>query len=195
MFIQTHGKISEAIINTLAADGAPTICRASFQWGCKLTDIFWTSPDHTKAESFFFLSALIKELQQSQSVYANPQDRHRFFIKLGIVCHYICDYFCKAHNDPYYNSLLPHLIYESKLQTEFKAHNLAKICKLAKNNKYSSLGSIQMPLPDYIQSRHLAYLSEKPSMKKDVFFAVDTSTSVVAALLHQTQMGYRHKAA
>lgn len=54
----------------------------------------------------------------------NPEnsDRERS-IALGVVCHFICDYFCKYHGKKPYNeqSLIPHLYYETVLHMRILA--------------------------------------------------------------------------
>lgn len=195
MLIQTHRQISEAIINTLADNTAITINKIYFRGGCNLTDIFWANPGHTKEESFHYLSASISEIQQRQFSRNNPGGQRDFFVKSGIICHYICDYFCRAHNDPGYKNLLPHLIYENRLQTEFKTYNLVKIGKNAVNKKLNRFDVALPSLTDYIQNEYLTYISEKPNMKKDIYFAVETSTLVAAALMRYIHRDCRYQAA
>jgi len=196
LLIQTHRQISGAIINTLAEDNAAiTMNKTYFCWGGSLTDIFWANPGHTKEESFHYLSRSIRDLLKKPYNSITPGDQQHFLLKSGIICHYICDYFCRAHNDPDYKGLLPHLIYESRLQAEFKSYNLVKICKNAVNQPKPEIDVLLPSLTDYIQSRYLAYMSEKPDMKQDIFYAVETSTLIVAALMGCIRMNCRYQAA
>lgn len=46
----------------------------------------------------------------------NPVEHSgEFAYSLGIVIHYLCDFFCTAHNDPRYRNVFTHLQYEREL--------------------------------------------------------------------------------
>lgn len=195
MLIRTHWNISEAIMSSMEAELIPMINPRSFQLGCVLTDFFWNNPDHTKTKSFYYLSALIDQLQRRKLPFADRQDKQGFSGKLGITCHYICDYFCQAHNDPDYKLFPAHFLYEARLQTECKKYDLTKLCRSALKNIDARSDALLVSLPDYIQTRHLAYISEKPEMKKDIFFAVETSTLFVASLMDLVNSKCRYQAA
>ncbi len=74
---------------------------------------------HTRKESYEFLLQEIRELAQIP-VYGFCGIRYS--MRLGILCHYLCDYFCVVHRDDYEGTLRNHLKYEKVLDCYFREH-------------------------------------------------------------------------
>ena len=196
MFMQTHLRISEAIIKNLPINLPFQFDKPAFQYGSVVPDLLLGNPDHTKDESIHFVSALLKEVQKGNLIDANPADKRNLFVKLGIVTHYVADYFCQAHNDdPRYQKLLSHMIYENRLRIEFNASNLAQVSRVGLESFNYILYATQSSLVEYIQDRHLAYLAEKPGMSKDIKYAAQISTNVIAAILNNYVIESKRQAA
>lgn len=194
MFTQTHWRIGEAIIRSMPIDFQ--IDKPAFQYGCVVPDFLPGIPDHTKDESINFVAKIIEQVQKCNLTETNPADQRDLFVKLGIVTHYISDYFCQAHNDdPRYNKILPHLLYENRLRIEFNASNLAKVSRTGLERFNYFRYSTQSSLVNYIQDRHLAYMAEKSGMSKDIHYAAQTSTNVIAAILNHYLLASKRQAA
>lgn|GEM_PF-2096657 len=184
MLSETHWKISEVIIHGIKSGPIPIDSR-SFTWGCCLPDIFWGGPDHIMDKSFDYLTRLLGELHPIKSVSYTVSDNRCFSFKLGIAVHYICDYFCWAHNARYYENIFHHLLYENRLQTEFNRHHWSQLIKRAGDSRQKDNDLTPRTLPDFIQSQHLIYLAEAPDIKNDIYFAVYTAGTVVNSLLNR----------
>lgn len=195
MLILTHFRISQAIMNSLEDESVLIINPVSFRLGCGLADVLWKNPVHYKDQSFTFISALINELQKKKMSGEDRRDRPQFSFQLGLTCHYISDYFCNAHNDPLHDRPLSHFAYENRLRSEFLKYDLNRLCKTAVKSDMHRSDLLLTSLPDYIETRHLAYVSEAPDMKKDVFFALETSALVAAALMDLSYLECRKIAA
>jgi len=118
------------------------------------------------------------------------------FFKMGMLTHYISDYFCQAHNnDARYQKLLPHLLYESRLDMESYTLKLEQISRKGLESYNDYLYPHNLFLKDYIYDRHFAYLAEKPSISKDLQFAAQTSTNIIAAILNYYLLEFKQLAA
>ncbi len=113
--------------------------------------------------------------------------------QLGIMCHYICDYFCFAHNKDFTGSLKQHVAYENRLDSY-----LRRCCvKLYENNGNDSVsffdldGKTAIPLSESskalsedIDQLKSDYLSIGNTFRNDLSFAFDACmrciTSIVA---------------
>lgn len=124
---------------------------------------------HYKEKSFDFVINIIKELLYIEIYNKNSKI---FFNKIGIVVHFLCDYFCFAHNTSELDFIIPHLKYEKALH------------KLFKNNQFDILNQ-NIPntfevyslshLIEEIDDRYKSYNSSPPSMEKDIYYAVEIS--------------------
>lgn len=184
MFAQTHWKIGDALSRNISGLLLP-VDKLAFQYGCIVPDFLFKLPDHTWEKSMSYTAALIKEIVQADPLSVSMEGKRDWFIKLGVITHYISDYFCQPHNDdPRYQKTVPHLLYENRLRFEVNIAQLAKSSRINLDRFNDFHYQTPWSLVDYINERHLAYRSEKPGMSKDIEFAVQTSSHVVAAILH-----------
>ncbi|MCC5909325.1 MAG: zinc dependent phospholipase C family protein [Clostridiaceae bacterium] len=79
---------------------------------------------HFKPQSFDFIGNEIHQLSQY------PLIDNKEYIKwlskeIGIVTHFIADYFCVPHNDrkTYKNHFVDHILYEKNLHNQYKTYN------------------------------------------------------------------------
>ena len=105
-----------------------------------------------------------------------------FSLKLGELFHYICDYFCYAHNQELLkNDMTQHFLYECKL-------NLYTY-KLNKNhfNKYNTPNNyiFEMSFPKFIEFYLKKYLKRKPSYDIDIFSAYEVCVLLVYKLINE----------
>lgn len=186
MFIQTHWSIGEAMVKNITEVFPLEMDKLAFQYGCIAPDFTKGLPDHTKEHSIHYVAALIREVQQVDLRHAKQNGNRDCFIKMGIISHYISDYFCRPHNDdPRYERFFPHILYENRLHFECTASGLLQMSRTGLDNYYDSLyPNIAFPL-DYVADRHTAYLVQTPRMSKDIQYAAETSMTVITAILDQ----------
>jgi len=195
LFTQTHWRIGEALIRNMPVNIPFQIDKLAFQYGCVVPDFMLGIPDHTKEESINFVAALMKQVQQTNLIEAKTADKCDTFVKLGIITHYVSDYFCQAHNDdPRYNQILPHILYENRLRIQFNASDLVKVSR-AGLERFNTFLYPPSSLVDYIQDRHRAYQAEKPGMSKDIQYAAQTSMNIIAAILNHYIFAAKQQAA
>ena len=125
-------------------------------------------------------------------------------VALGVVCHFICDYFCMFHAKRPYNeaNILSHIGYEIKLHLALshKQHRLDIIMPESERQqalKPMALNHVNSPLShiDFaIQSLLKSYHQEKESIHTDLKFSFDALGFVIEVLLKQkVDEGAYHK--
>lgn len=129
---------------------------------------------HYKNDSFDIIIEMIASLQKyNLPVY--DKKLKIFSVKLGVINHYLTDFFCFPHNDAKACRFVPHLLYENRLAQEFYKFDLNEIC----NDTISSIKKFpNMNIKQYIELRHIEYMNSKPSINKDVFYSVEICIAV-----------------
>lgn len=176
MFIQTHILIAKYINKVIQKNFNITISSNSFRYGSIKPDIDprMLSIPHYKNDSFDIIMKMIVSLQK-YNLPLHDKELKIFSAKLGVINHYLTDFFCFPHNDAKSRHLVPHLIYENKLAQEFYKINLDKIC----TKTISSITkSSNIKMKEYIEMRHIEYMNSKPSINKDIFYSVEICTTV-----------------
>lgn len=119
----THFLISEHLYKSLEKQGIK-LSKTSLAIGSLVPDF---SPkykicSHYITSSFDFLLNTILEL--NRDFYNNKLSLNGFSYKLGIITHYVSDFFCTAHNDAHLKkNIYDHFIYEKDLHIFFKNPN------------------------------------------------------------------------
>lgn len=108
-------------------------------------------------------SILKKEIQKLQ--------RHRrtdfyFCLHLGIVLHYIADYFTYPHNKPFHGNFLEHCIWE-KNQQQYLTKYLQKLT--------SPTIVLSEDFYSYLLEKHREYLKKGGSLKNDCKYATQVT--------------------
>lgn len=196
MFIQTHWSIGESMVRNLTETFPFAMDKLAFQYGCIAPDFMKGVPDHTKESSIHYTAALICELQQVDLLHAKRDGNRDCFVKMGIISHYIADYFCRPHNDdPRYKQLFPHILYENHLHFECSSAVLLQMSRTGLEDYYRSLYPNKRSPLDYLNERHAAYLAQPPGMEKDIQYAVQTSMTVITAIIDRQLLAARGIAA
>ena len=194
MFTQTHRLIGETIGMAIRNQYPDILDEKAFQYGCMIPDynLRLAAIPHYKNKSFEFITGMI---QKARSMPQTIKEKQRYSADLGIITHYISDYFCQAHNYTEYDNCMNHLIYEGKLSKEFKRFNLQKLChnNLTVNNRLG-LGSLAN-LPAFINNRSLEYTNEKRLMITDISYCLDVATTVALTIVNHSQTKILHLAA
>lgn len=90
-----------------------------------------------------------------------------FSMSLGVICHFICDYFCLYHNGEYkVNGVFQHLFYEIKLHYKFLI--LLMLGKL-KINRYIPF---ENTLIGIVIEMNEKYILEKKQLEIDIKYAL-----------------------
>lgn len=115
--------IRENVLSSLPNKGAIRISPFWYGIGNMLPDISWlplTHP-HFAIRSQPYMSEMLDTTirkhrrQRSDALFISPI----FSLRLGVVCHYLCDFFCVAHQGKGINGAKHHLDYEHEMRDFF----------------------------------------------------------------------------
>lgn len=105
------------------------------------------------------------------------KDIREFSFKLGVIIHFVSDYFCIAHNDEFYNNMYHHYKYEKKLK---------KFCCKFIQEYYESIRQDMRVVKDikgFIDEKHQEYMTVRRSMKNDLVYSLQVSIAVSLSIL------------
>ncbi len=94
-----------------------------------------------------------------------------YSMRLGLMCHFICDYFCFAHNSDFSGSLPQHITYERDLD-EYLRRNCTQLLDLEGKEPVAPLPGTHLVLL-HIANCKRDYLHEGYTMQNDIRFAFD----------------------
>jgi hypothetical protein len=137
---------------------------------------------HYKKDSFYFISELITKMESCQ-LPNTVGEMNLLSSQLGVILHYIIDYFCFAHNNIFMNKIIPHFIYEVNLGSELKKYlssyeNLPDIELTEEDNI-----NVKKSIIDYIENKHQEYLSDIQSIENDIYYSLQVCEVVTLQLI------------
>ncbi len=177
MLAETHKLIARYIYEALQRELNIDLNYNSFRHGSVAPDIypFMLFMDHTPRGTMNLVERYMDQL--SGSIWLeNDKMIDKFSFKLGVVIHFVADYFCEAHNAKRYKNLFLHFAYERRLRDRFKRH-MEKFIPLSVILNAGGW-EIEGSLRDYITRRHNEYNSIKHSLYKDINYSLTVSMLV-----------------
>lgn len=117
----------------------------------------------------------------TESLIENKAWNNKSFYQLGIILHYVADYFTFPHNANFTGTLKEHRTYEKELRTHF--------CYFLQNKNQNFLFHIHSitDLFTFLEEKHHEYLSTMPSFQTDCqyIFSVTNIMSYFIPKLHE----------
>lgn len=169
MLIPTHCLISKHIFKSITINNGIKLDYSAFKFGSFAPDIMpkYKKNRHYMTSSFdYVINQVVKLYEDSKYDQISIEE---FSFRLGVISHYLADFFCKPHNEIYYdNHLIKHLIYEKNLHKYYH-----------KYNDYSIMGLHSIDISDRIKLKtdledlHSMYeKSEEENFIKDTNFSM-----------------------
>lgn len=135
-------------------------------------------------EEHSYLKSIKSFVSFSEELLKNKKSIKDFSVGLGILCHFICDYFCLYHQKEYKKrNLIEHTLYEIALY-----FMLLKKCLLNKINMKNNYYLLSKNIPSAIFANLNKYLNERKSFIKDIDYALSTSAYVVKYIILNSQI-------
>jgi hypothetical protein len=107
----------------------------------------------------------------------NKLSLKEFSIELGVICHYVCDFFCQYHlKDELFHRFREHFIYELKLH--------AVLLLNYSGNEKLKIESINQNIAVIIRELRKDYSAIPASMKKDLKYALTASMSICESVYY-----------
>lgn len=155
--------------------------KKAFYWGSILPDCVpsFITRRHTIDDTFDILR---DELIKITDDYEIEKGMTKYYTRhLGVVTHYIADYFTYPHNRIFEGSVKEHCIYENDLKFALREYVRSQeaIMERAKNNILKTVDEILV----FIKEMHEEYLKVASKVKVDCKYIVEMCHKVVDALL------------
>ena len=153
----------------------------AFYFGSILPDLtpkMITDP-HEFDSSYLELKRRIAKLLSEAREHACKEGT--LFCRLGVVMHYLADYFTFPHNKTYPGTLKDHCTYEEKLKQDLRAFLKTEKAKQIGRDKDRDFTSLE-DLFSYIKQQQEAYLKKRSNVEKDIEHIVVINRQLVDAI-------------
>ena len=183
MLINTHMMIASDILNKANGKKVYLINRKRFIWGNIKPDCVskYKFRKHYYDESIDMILKKIKFLSSmSISDLYYDYGKAKFSEELGVICHFLCDFFCVPHNKrwEFKKAIKKHVLYEKGLAKEAKSF-------ITKVHIDSNLSVIN--IKEFIEKHQKEY-EKKTSFKNDLEYSCFICNSVINAILNQVAL-------
>lgn len=176
----THKIIAGKILCFVSKDKMQLIDEKKFIWGnikpdyvskYKLKKHYYDESIQMILNKIYFLSSMSRE-----EIY-NSYGIKKFSAELGVICHFLCDYFCLAHNKRwrFKSAMKKHILYEKHLGV------------IAKRFSFSDYKNKELKIDDVEEfiKTYLRYYEENAGGKSDLMYAMFICNTIVNSLLNQ----------
>lgn len=116
--------------------------------------------------------------RSNQLIGTNPGQKN-FSAELGVICHYICDFFCYYHLDRrLYHSFFNHFLYELRLHLVF--------CSMMKDNLrlLSGRKNPGRSVASMVMEMRKEYITKEKTFQRDIEYALLTSLWACELIFH-----------
>lgn len=161
-----HGKIGYILGKELLSSGYSNINIDSFVYGNMLPDLNlkYRMTMHSKNEDWSKILKIIDEV-----AYSKEKTNENISIKLGILSHYLCDFFTFPHNEAFQKNIIHHELYE-QVQRILWWGKLFKVWDESNLEIKVNLKSTR-DIINYIEDMHNIYIRNLGDKKRDIFFS------------------------
>lgn len=137
---------------------------------------------HLKHRSINQIGSMIEDMKNTKYP-ETKKDQLRFSMKLGIIMHYITDFFCYAHNNPEFKSKFKHFKYEWKVAFEYTKVDVQRVLINACNNvlEYNNLND--GCLKNYINQKHDEYMKNIPGIENDIKYSLEMCFTIALIIV------------
>ena len=179
MILNTHLTISNALIENLDSSKSFFISEKNFIYGNIKPDMTskYVLHKHYLKESFDMIIGKIKSLcKLSLDFIEKYFSISKFSQELGVICHFLCDFFCVPHSQrwEFSHSFKKHVIYEKDLQSIAKDTNFKTLEKASINH---------IGVEEIFNKQYKEYV-KKEDYENDLFFSTYMCNSVVDYILN-----------
>lgn len=178
----THLGISQILQKNIESMMGIKLHKIGFMYGNIKPDISSSliKIPHFKEASFDFITGEIKELM-SMKIIGSGRCPKYFSERLGVVSHYISDYFCAAHSKSSNGSMLEHHLYEMKLSQYFNS-NSASIKKSSFLRNAEIITDFET-LTAHLDRLHSRYLETALCFESDVLYTLKAAVDITASVV------------
>lgn len=185
MLPQTHKIIADIIFEDVYHDHGIRLNKKRLVYGSIKPDIYSGIPKlkHFKPQSFAVICQDISNLSANYTE-DNPLAIAKLSQTLGVITHYVSDYFCVPHNDraTYHKHIISHVQYENKLHRMYKESDLpTKACATRQWLDFTRVEKVM----NYLDELHGAYSFRSESLLNDLNSSLQASRAVATMIVQQ----------
>lgn len=177
---KSHISLAKYIINNMHTEEL-RIHKKAFYIGSILPDCVpsFITRKHSIDETFHILREEIRKVTEDYDV---EKGMNGYYCRhLGVITHYIADYFTFPHNRIFTGTLKEHCNYESDLKKEFKEY--VGCVQVRKGRDSQKVFHNVDDICDFILKMHEEYLNAIKVVKVDCLYIVDLCHRVIDAIL------------
>ena len=147
-----------------------------FLFGNVLPDLNFLSyfKGHTYRSRIAFIEKKINQLFQQ------PIWNWKSYYDLGIITHYVADFYTFPHNTNFKGSLRNHFSYEKKLRFYFYKKSLHQKVQSKNNSSYALKNPKQ--ILQHLQTSHKNYMDQSPSLNNDFHYIIEETTILLESI-------------
>lgn len=147
----------------------------AFMMGSVLPDCLpsFLTKRHRMEETFFVVEKEIQRLQQHNKV------DFYFCLHLGVVLHYLADYFTYPHNQTFHGNFVKHCLWEKEQWKD--------LTRYLKNSVMPVSAAPSGDLRQYLLKKHDEYLKREVSLANDGKYVIEVTYRFAVALLQVTE--------
>ncbi|MFU0825799.1 zinc dependent phospholipase C family protein [Clostridium sp.] len=180
----SHFSIAKALYKSFLESLNIELDLKSFVYGCIKPDFAPSliKISHYKNKSFDTICNRISLLER-EPFPKTKKDLKKFSMELGIVAHYLADYFCYPHNNKKYNFTPIHFIYENRLAYVLRKIDIEELSYTFLVFAEDSFINTTEDLINFINRKHMDYLNKDGKVFKDIEFSVEICAVVLYNIL------------
>ncbi len=190
MNVQSHWYMSKLIIREVNRRLPIHISETPFVAGSILADysLITLRHKHLTTRSLDFVKESIHFMTTIGPEFEILADNYLVAYHLGIITHYICDFFCEAHSGETFGNTREHMQYEDFLDN-YRYTHAAQLEKLDWTREISPMRSPE-EINDFLDRELAAYRNRGQSVRRDLELAIGNSIAVLysMAVIRLTQM-------
>lgn len=187
VIVDTHLLLSTILYKYIEKNMNFKLDRIAFAYGNIKPDFIYKEINcpHTLTESLYCVNKYSDKLMRDDDI-----DIRKFSMKLGVICHFTCDYFCLYHRDGNEKKgVFQHLFYESILH--IKLMKLLLSGKLRTHN-YETHGNT---LEEIIMKVDKKYNSDTEGLTRDINYALSAATQISRLIVYSSQLYFQQNQA
>lgn len=182
LFAYSHHVMSLQIQSFVKENSQYSVDTPTFSWANMKPDFIpnLAKRKHYIKESFDFVVDKILSLLKLPSYnLLDKNKRKRIDVEMGIICHFLTDFFCVPHNQrwEFKHHMIPHVKYESILDQKAKSLNIVEKLKMPPilNNSRESVSDFLIEV--------LEEYEQKKDYMRDIVFSVNVSTAICSYII------------
>ncbi len=179
MLMASHTLIGKTISETLSGNLNIRLDESGFKYGCIKPDIvprLRAIPHYMDCSMDFLIESM--ETLYNGALITSPGALKTFSIELGVVTHYVADYFCFAHNHHRYSFIPLHMIYENKLAQELAKTDLKTLCGKFLYTAEALEICDRNDWRNYLVKNYRDYLYSRECIGDDIRYTMKTCTAI-----------------